>query len=123
MMLTGIINVLPHLQAGTLRPLVVTSAERSPMLPDTPTVAESGLPGYSDAIWNAFFVPAGTPPEVIAKLNSALNAALNDPEVKASIEKLSTTVKPGTPEDLDALMRGDIERWGALIKEQNIQLN
>ena len=68
-------------------------------------------------------MPAGTPPEVIAKLNSALNAALNDPEVKASIEKLSTTVKPGTPEDLDALMRGDIERWGALIKEQNIQLN
>jgi tripartite-type tricarboxylate transporter receptor subunit TctC len=123
LMLTGIINVLPHLEAGTLTPIVVTSAERSPLIPETPTVAESGLPGYSDAIWNGLYVPAGTPPEVIAKLNEALNAALNDPEIKASIEKLSTTVKPGTPEDLGELTKSDIERWGALIKEQNISFN
>lgn len=123
MMLTGIINVLPHIKSGALRPIVLTSAERSPALPDVPTAAESGLPGYSDAIWNALFVPAGTPPAVIAKLNSALNAALNDPTIKANISRLTTVVKPGTPEDLDALVRSDMERWGKLVKEMHLKFD
>lgn len=116
MMLTGIINVLPYIPAQ-LRPIVVTSTERHPALPDVASMAENGYPGYSDAVWYGLFAPAGTPPHVIDMINKAANTAIADPKVKAKIEELTMVIKGGTPQRFGDVLRADVEGWGKLIRE------
>lgn len=113
---------LPQIKSGRLRVLGVTSAQRSPLLPEVPTVAETGLPGYSAATWFAVLAPAKTPPPVIAKLNKDINAALVRPEVKAAFAADGTEPAGGTPEQLRESMRSGIKQWGELVRNLGVKL-
>jgi tripartite-type tricarboxylate transporter receptor subunit TctC len=107
---------LPHVQSGKLRAIAVTSAQRLPMLPDVPTLAESGFPGLDVQSWFGLAAPAGTPAPVIAQLNKALNQALDTPEVKKRLHDLAATPAPGTPEQMRAFADAEITRWQAVVK-------
>ncbi|MFO1076060.1 MAG: tripartite tricarboxylate transporter substrate-binding protein, partial [Geminicoccaceae bacterium] len=97
--------------------------ERSPSMPDLPTIAESGLPGYETYTWNALFVPAGTPPDVIAKLNEAAVAAVGDPEVKAKLETMGASVVGSTPEQLAKHVQAELDKWGPVVKASGAQID
>jgi tripartite-type tricarboxylate transporter receptor subunit TctC len=117
------IEVLPHVKAGKLRVLAAMSAQRVSTMPEAPTIAESGFPGFEASVWHAFIAPKGTPPAVIAKLNAEIHKALADPEVKERLAALGAEVAPTTPQELAALVRNEHERYGKLIREANIKAN
>ena len=108
---------LQHLQAGKLVPLAVTSATRSPALPQVPTMAEAGLPGMELTAWHGIAVRAGTPRAAIDKLNSTLNAIFKDPAFRKRWEALGTPVVGGTPEQFGALVRTESVRLGRVVRE------
>ena len=109
-------SALPHIKAGKLRPIAVTSAQRSPFLPDVPTIAESGYPGFDVQSWFALVAPAGTPKSIITQLNAALNKALNSPEVRQRMQELAATPEPGSPEKMAAFEASEIKRWRDVVK-------
>ena len=113
---------VPQIKSGRLRVLGVTSVQRSPVLPDVPTIAEAGLPGYSAATWFAVLAPAKTPQTIIAKLNTDINAALVRPEVKAAFAADGTEPAGGTPEQLRESMRSGIKQWGDLVRNLDVKL-
>jgi len=113
-------STLQHVQSGKLRALAVTSARRSAMLPDVPTLAEAGLPGAEIYEWNAVFTPAGTPEPVVQKLNAALQKAIDSPEVKARITQLGGESQRTTPETAQQFIRAQMSLWSGVIKERNI---
>ena len=112
--------VLPQIKGGTLRALAVTSAKRFPGLPDVPTVAESGVPGYQASSWNGVAAPAKTPRTVIERLNREVNAALADPAVRKRLSGLGVDVRPGTPEALRELLVSEIAKWKVVIERAKI---
>jgi tripartite-type tricarboxylate transporter receptor subunit TctC len=112
--------VLPQIKGGTLRALAVTSAKRFPGLPDVPTVAESGVPGYQASSWNGVAAPAKTPKIVIERLNREVNTALADPGVHKRLSELGVDVRPGTPEALRDLLVSEIAKWKAVIERARI---
>jgi tripartite-type tricarboxylate transporter receptor subunit TctC len=112
--------VLPQIKGGALRALAVTSAKRFPGLPDVPTVAESGLPGYQASSWNGVAAPAKTPKAVIERLNREVNTALADPLVHKRLADLGVDVRPGTPEALRDLLVSEIAKWKAVIERAKI---
>lgn len=122
-MIVSLPEALAHIQSGRLRALGVSSAERSAALPDVPTIAEAGVPGYNAVAWSALVVPAATPDAVVARLNAAFNAALRDPAVQRRLTELSIDAKGGTPEELRRFMDGEMEAWGRLIRERGIRAN
>ena len=105
---------------GGLRALAVSSDKRFPGLPEVPTLQESGLPGYNVASWNALVAPAGTPKEVIAKLNVAVNDAAKSPELQKKMQALGVRTQGSTPEQLDQLLKSEIQRWGEVIMKAKI---
>jgi len=109
-------SALPHIKAGKLRPIAVTSAQRSTFLPDVPTIAESGYPGFDVQSWFALVAPAGTPKPIITQLNAALNKALNSPEVRQRMQELAATPEPGSPEKMAAFEASEIKRWRDVVK-------
>ncbi len=111
-----------HVQNGKLRALAITSAQRSPYLPNIPTVAESGLPGYEASIWYGMLAPAGTPPAIVARLNAELRKAMDQPDVKAKLAEQNFSLTPSTPEEFGRKINTDLDRWGKLIKEANVKL-
>ncbi|TCL69764.1 tripartite tricarboxylate transporter substrate binding protein [Rhizobium sp. BK251] len=111
-----------HIKAGTLRALAVTTKERAPSFPDVPTIAESGIPGYETYTWNALFAPAGTPPEVVARLNESANKALKDPAVAERMKEFSATIVGSTPEELGAHVKAEIVKWTPVVQGANIQM-
>jgi tripartite-type tricarboxylate transporter receptor subunit TctC len=117
------IEVLPHVKAGKLRVLAAMSAKRVSTMPDAPTIAESGFPGFEASVWHAFIAPKGTQPAVVAKLNAEIHKALADPEVKERLAALGAEVSPTTPQELAALVRTEHERYGKLIRDANIKAN
>ena len=117
----GSTSVVPHARSGRLVPLAVTGVARSRTLPDTPTVAESGLPGYEVTSWNALFAPAGTPEPIIKRLNALVREGLAQPEAKAAMEKQEMEITPGSPEELARLMRSELEKWAKVIKAAGIK--
>ena len=117
------VEVLPHVKAGKLRVLAVLSAERVSTLPDTPTIAESGYPGFEASVWHAFIAPKGTPPAIVERLNAAIHKALADPDVKERLVKLGAVASPTTPQELVALVRTEYERYGKLIREAGVKAN
>jgi tripartite-type tricarboxylate transporter receptor subunit TctC len=117
MMFITIPTVLPHVKAGKLQVLAASSAKRNFMLPEVPTVAESGYPGFENADWYGVIVPAGTPREVVLRLNTEINRALALPEVKERINGLGADVAGGTPEQLDERIRTEVARWRKIIKQ------
>jgi tripartite-type tricarboxylate transporter receptor subunit TctC len=111
---------IPQLKAGKYAGLAVTSMQRSAALPDLPTVAESGFPGFEASSWNALLAPAGTPAEVVGKLNAALNAYLASDKGKQDLRKFDMQVGGGSPDDLRAFMASEVAKWGPIIKAANI---
>jgi tripartite-type tricarboxylate transporter receptor subunit TctC len=114
-------TVVPHAQAGKLRLLAVTGPKRSPIVPATPTMIESGLPGFEVVSWYGFLAPAGTPRPAIEALNRAINEALLEPEVRTRINRINLEPAGGTPEELDRYIRDQIARWGAVIRAAGVK--
>jgi tripartite-type tricarboxylate transporter receptor subunit TctC len=92
-------------------------------MPDLPTIAESGLPGYETYTWNALFAPAGTPPEVIAKLNEAAVAAVKDPTVQAKLADVGASVVGSTPEELAEHVKAEMAKWAPVVKASGAQID
>lgn len=113
---------LEHIRSGKLQALGVTTTQRASSLPDLPTIAET-LPGFETYSWNALFAPAGTPPEVITKLNAAALAALADPEVAARLKELSITSVGSTPEELAAHIQAELAKWAPIVVASGAQLD
>ena len=109
-------SALPHVQGGRLRAIAITSAQRSPLLPDVPTVAESGYPGFDVQSWFGLAAPAGTPHPVIECLNAALDKVMAAPEVRQRLRDLGATPEAGTPEQMRALAVAEIKRWREVVK-------
>ena len=109
-------SALPHVQGGRLRAIAITSAQRSPLLPDVPTVAESGYPGFDVQSWFGLAAPAGTPHPVIERLNAALDKVMAAPEVRQRLRDLGATPEAGTPEQMRALVAAEIKRWREVVK-------
>jgi tripartite-type tricarboxylate transporter receptor subunit TctC len=114
---------LQQIRSGKLIAFAVTSSKRLPMLPDVPTVAEAGLPGYDSTGWFGVVAPAGTPAAVIAQLNAEITAALNDEGVKASMRTLGVEPAPSTVEAFDAYIKSETQKWAKVIKTANIKLD
>jgi len=114
-------SLLQTVRTGQLRGLAVTTARRFPTAPELPTVAESGVPGFDVSSWYALFMPARTPPDIIAKVNRATVTALSEPEVRAKFDLLGVVVESSTPEALGALLKSEIEQWGPIIKAAGIK--
>ncbi|MGA0563103.1 Bug family tripartite tricarboxylate transporter substrate binding protein [Ancylobacter sp. VNQ12] len=111
-----------HIKSGKLRALGVTTAKRAPSFPDLPAIAEV-VPGYETYTWNAIFAPAGTPPEVVAKLNAAANKALTDPKVQARLADFSATPVGSTPAELGEHVKKEIAKWAPIVKASGAQLD
>lgn len=116
-------SVLPLVKGGKLKPVAVTTAKRSTMLPDTPTLGEAGVKGVDTAIWLGLFAPAGTPPAVVAKLNAEINKVLQQPEVREKIMAGGATPVGGSAEDFAAFVRKDYAKWGEIVKASGIKLS
>jgi len=112
---------LPHIRAGKLRALAVTTTTRSEALPDVPTVAEN-VPGYEASAFYGMGVPKGTPPEIIDKLNKEINAGLANPNIKARLAELGGMLIPGTPQDFGKLVADETEKWAKVVKAGGVAL-
>ncbi|CAN5259193.1 tripartite tricarboxylate transporter substrate binding protein [soil metagenome] len=113
---------LPHIRGGKLRALAVTTAERDPNLPDVPTMAEAGLPGFVSMGWMGIFVSSRTPPEIFRKLADNLIAVMHDPEVMAQIRTMGGIPGGKSPKEFEAFVASERERWGSVVKASNIVL-
>jgi tripartite-type tricarboxylate transporter receptor subunit TctC len=119
----ALIAPMPLIKAGKLRPIVVTSLQRSPLLPDVPTVAESGYPGYEDYTWVGFWAPAGTPKAIVNRLNKEISIALQRPDVKERLSALGYESKPNSPEEFGAFVAGEIQKWGKVVKASGAKVD
>ena len=115
-------TVLPHIQSGKLRPLAVTSGTRHPKLPDVPTVVEAGFPKLQATFWLGVVAPAGTPPDVINKLNAAFRESLVPAETRARLDALGADIKIGTPAEFEKLLADELAKWSAVAKAANIKV-
>jgi len=111
---------LPHIKAGKLRALAVTTATRSQALPDLPAIAEF-VPGYEASTWNGVCAPRNTPAEIVNKLNAEIDAGLADPNFKARLADVGASALPGSPADYGKLIADEIEKWGKVIRAGNIK--
>jgi tripartite-type tricarboxylate transporter receptor subunit TctC len=112
----GFPGALPYVQAGRLRAIAVTGTKRSPLLPDVPTVSESGVPGYSVTSWYGVFAPAGTSREIIGKLNTDISAALKNADVTSKLTALGAEVATTTPEEFGRIVRDEIKKWAKVVQ-------
>jgi tripartite-type tricarboxylate transporter receptor subunit TctC len=119
-MFSTVSSVAQLVKNGQLRALAVTSAQRSPSHPDWPTVAEAGVPGYVVESWYGVYAPAGTPPDVIARLNAALKVAVQAPGFRRNVEEEGLVIDVGAPAQLDTFVRGEAQRWAKIIKDAGI---
>jgi tripartite-type tricarboxylate transporter receptor subunit TctC len=122
-MIVSVPEALPHIQAGRLRALGISSKERSAALPEVPTIAEAGVPGYGAVAWSALVVPAATPDAAAGRLNEVFGAALRVPSVQAKFAELSIQPVGGSPQDLRRFMDAEMEAWGKLIRDRGIRAN
>jgi tripartite-type tricarboxylate transporter receptor subunit TctC len=113
----------PQIQAGKLRALAVTTAQRFPLLPDLPTIAEAGYPGFEALAWNGILVPAGTPTPVIVRLNADINAILKQPDVVAKMNAAGFDLIGGTPEDFGNLIRRETATWAPVIRKLGLKVD
>jgi tripartite-type tricarboxylate transporter receptor subunit TctC len=112
----------PLIRAGRVRALVTGGPSRHPALPDVPTFAEAGLPGYEPSDWKAVLGPKDIPPEVVARLNAEVNAIVKEKEFAAVLEADGSMAIGGTPAQLLALIKSDMERWRALVRDRQIKI-
>jgi tripartite-type tricarboxylate transporter receptor subunit TctC len=116
-------SIVPYIQAKSVKVLATSVASRLPIMPDVPTIAEQGLPGFEAMTWAAFVAPAGTPAPVVARLNQAANKGLASQEMADNFAKTYAQPRPGTPADLQAFMRKEIEKWGRAVAASGAQVD
>jgi len=121
MMFDAITTMAPNVQAGQVRALATTGEKRSTVLPDVPTVAEAGVPGYEATIWLGIMAPAGTPKEVVEKLNAGINKVIARPDVKGAWAKQGAVPLVMTPAEFDKYLRADIDKWANVVKLAGIK--
>ena len=114
---TAMATQVPQIKAGLIRPIAVTSAARSAILPDVPTVAESGFPGFADHTWFSFLAPAGTPPAIVTKLNAEINRILQLPESKMRLSSLSLEFTPYTAAEFAAELKSEVGKYAKMVKD------
>ena len=114
-------SIMPHVKAGRMRGLAVTSPQRSPAMPDLPTVAESGVPGYEIMPWSGYVVPMKTPSDIVKRLNAELNKALFSPTVSERMAAMGSIPVGGTPEQLEQHLKREIAKWAQVIKAAGIK--
>jgi tripartite-type tricarboxylate transporter receptor subunit TctC len=114
---TSLPPAVSHVRAGRVRPIAVTSAQRSTALPDVPTVNEQGFSGFDDLTWTAFFVPAGVPQDVVNRLNSELNRVLSAPDIAERLAQLGLDWKSNTSGEFAAFLRDEVQKWSRAVKE------
>ena len=122
-MVTGLGPILPHVNAAKVRAIAATTMKRTSLLPNVPTVHESGLPGYESGVWYAMFAPAGTPRPIIDRLHAETLKTLNDPDVKAGIAGQGIDYAPSTKEELDKYVAQEIRKWSKVTQDAGIKLD
>jgi tripartite-type tricarboxylate transporter receptor subunit TctC len=121
MIFASLATATPHIKSGRMRALALTAAERSPALPDVPTAAEAGLPGFVMFSWNGVFAPVGTPREIIGALNSEIVRILRQPDIVERMSSLGLQPTGSTPEEFAALIRSDLDKWAKIVRDAGIQ--
>jgi len=121
MMFDTVAAISPLVKGGGVRALAVTTAQRSAAAPDVPTMAEADLPGYETSTWGGILAPAGTPKEIVAKLNAEINKALNAPDVKEKLASAGIEVAGGSPEQFVEFIKAEMTKWGKVASDANIQ--
>ena len=116
-------TVLPHVQTGRLKALAVTSSARSPAAPQLPTVAESALPGFSVTNWIGFFAPAGTPRDVVTKLNAEVVRIMQAPDIQKRLASEGAKFSPWTPDQFAAFVKAEMTKWAKVVKEAGIRVD
>jgi tripartite-type tricarboxylate transporter receptor subunit TctC len=114
-------NVLPHVRAGKLKALAVSSKTRSALAPEVPTVEEAGVPGYDVTVWFGVLTVAGTPRDVVQKLNTEMVKILVSPEIKERFGRMGVEVVAGTPEHFSGFLKGEVERWARVVRDAGIK--
>jgi tripartite-type tricarboxylate transporter receptor subunit TctC len=114
-------GILPHIKSGKLKAIAVTSKQRSSLIPEVATIAESGFPGYESDTWIGTFVPRATPDAVVNRLHQATLAALKDPAVAARMASQAGLIIGGAPAELDALVAREIQQFKAVVREQGLK--
>lgn len=121
MMIVPVVSAIGHIKSNRLRALGVSGARRSPMLPDVPTIADTGVPGYEYVTWYGMLAPAATPRPIIAKLNQAVVKGLATPELRDRFAQQGVEVEPSSPEQFSALLKTELTRWAKIIRAAKIQ--
>ena len=119
--ITGVPSLLPSVKAGRLRALAVASAKRLTLLPELPTIAEAGVPGYEATQWNGVLAPAGAPQEVRARLHSAISAALQTADAREQLARMGGVPIAGSPDEFTSYIRTEISRWSKVVKEARLK--
>ena len=122
LMFSSVVAILPHVKAGKLRALAVSSARRMPLLPDLPTIAEAGVPGYQSSSWYGILAPAGTPPDVVARLNAALVKIVAEPDVKQALAQEGAEPVGNSPQAFGAFIQAEKQRLGDVIRTARIPM-
>lgn len=123
MYFSGILVGLPLSKAGKVRALGVATRTRSPIAPDIPTIAESGLPDYEMALWNALFAPAGTPPDIIGRINAEVIKALNAPDVRERLTGVGAVASGTTPAELGSYFKSEVQKFGKVVQAIGLKLD
>ena len=116
-------TALPHIKAGKLRGLAVSTAARSPLAPELPTMAESGLPGFDLSTWFAFFAPAGTPSAIVEKIAGDMRRVLSQPDMQQRLAAIGVDIKASTPDELAAFQRTELTKWTKIIKDSGAKVD
>jgi tripartite-type tricarboxylate transporter receptor subunit TctC len=119
----GIPNVLPHVKAGRLRALAVSTPQRSPDLPEVPTVAEAGVPGYEATLWLNVSGPAGMPADIVQRLSAEIGKALQDQDLQSNFRAAGVEATAMGPAELNAFIRTEYEKWGRVVRETGATVN
>ena len=112
-----------HIHDAKVRPLAVTAAARIPQLPEVPTMIESGLAGFTSHSWSGILAPAGTSPEIVDRLNAAINQGLKSPAMNSNLGRLGAEPNAGSPQDFAAFIADETTKWGAIIKASGVKLD
>jgi tripartite-type tricarboxylate transporter receptor subunit TctC len=123
MMFADFTSAMPHVEAGTVRPLAISRIHRSSLYPNLPTMDEAGIKGFNLDAWAGLVAPAGTPPAIVTKLNGALRNVIDSPDIQAKFKNVGFEGFSSTPEELGAFIKGQLGVWEKMVKDAGIQAN